>query len=137
VRRALVEAQAKAAGIPLWDVDLPSPCSNADYESILSETRKAAVQAGIEYVAFGDLSDIRAYREKQLEDSGLKPIFPVWGMSTRELARSMINSGLKAKLACVDCKCLSPEFVGREFDEQLLSDLRPEIDLCGENREFH
>jgi diphthamide synthase (EF-2-diphthine--ammonia ligase) len=61
VRRSLVEAQAKAAGIPLWDVDLPSPCSNADYESIMRETCKSAVQEGIEYVAFGDLflSDIR------------------------------------------------------------------------------
>src|ERR1700730_3075174 len=90
VRRSLVEAQAKAAGVPRWDVDLPRPCSNADYECIMKETCQAAAQAGIEYVAFGDLflSDIRAYREKQLEDSGLQPIFPVWGMATRELARS-------------------------------------------------
>jgi hypothetical protein len=35
VRRELVEAQAEVAGIPLWDVDLPSPCSNADYEIIM------------------------------------------------------------------------------------------------------
>jgi len=139
VRRALVEAQAKAAGVPLWDVDLPSPCSNADYESIMSETCKAAVQAGIEYVAFGDLflSDIRAYREKQLEGSKLQPIFPVWGIPTRELARSMLDSGLRAKLSCVDCKRLKPEFAGREFDEGLLSELPPEIDPCGENGEFH
>jgi diphthamide synthase (EF-2-diphthine--ammonia ligase) len=27
--------------------------------------------------------------------------------------------------------------VGREFDEQLLSDLPPRIDPCGENGEFH
>jgi len=27
--------------------------------------------------------------------------------------------------------------VGREFDEQLLSELPPEIDPCGENGEFH
>jgi uncharacterized protein (TIGR00290 family) len=138
-RHALAEAQAKTAGVPLWDVDLPSPCSNADYENIMRETCKVAVQAGIECVAFGDLflRDIRAYRERQLQDSGLKPIFPVWGMPTRELARSMIKSGLKAKLACVDCNCLSPDFVGRDFDEQLLSDLPPEIDPCGENGEFH
>jgi uncharacterized protein (TIGR00290 family) len=139
VRRALVEAQAKATGIPLWEVDLPSPCSNADYESIMSETCKSAVQRGIEYVAFGDLflRDVREYREKQLEGSGLKPIFPVWGVPTDELARSMINSGLKAKLTCVDCEALSAEFVGREFDEQLLSDLPPGVDGCGENGEFH
>ena len=32
VRRALVEAQAERAGLPLWSVELPSPCSNAEYE---------------------------------------------------------------------------------------------------------
>ncbi len=139
VRRSLVEAQAKAAGIPLWDVDLPWPCSNADYECIMTETCKAAVQAGIECIAFGDLflTDIRAYREKQGENSGLQPIFPVWDMPTRELARSMIKSGMRAKLTCVDPKLLAPEFVGREFDEQLLSEFPPDIDPCGENGEFH
>jgi uncharacterized protein (TIGR00290 family) len=139
VRRSLVEAQAKAAGIPLWDVDLPSPCSNADYESIIRETCKSAVRSGIECMAFGDLflTDIRAYREKQLEHSGLQPIFPVWGIPTRELALSMIKSGVRAKLTCIDSKVLAPEFVGKEFNEQLLSDLPPEIDPCGENGEFH
>ncbi len=139
VRRSLLEAQAKAAGVPLWDVDLPSSCSNADYESIMSETCKAAVQSGIEYIAFGDLflTDIRAYREKQLENSGLQPIFPVWGMPTRELALSMIKSGVRAKLTCIDSNVLAPEFVGREFNEQLLSDLPLETDPCGENGEFH
>ena len=134
-----VVAPAKAAGIPLWDVDLPWPCSNADYECIMKETCKTAVQKGIGYIAFGDLflTDIRAYREKQLEKSGLQPIFPVWGMPTRELALSMIKSGVRAKLTCIDSKLLAPEFVGREFNEQLLSDLPPEIDPCGENGEFH
>ena len=139
VRRRLVEAQAQAAGIPLWDVDLPWPCSNADYERIMKEKCKAAVESGIECVAFGDLflTDIRAYREKQLENSGLQPIFPVWGMPTRELACSMIKSGVRAKLTCVDPKLLAPEFVGREFDEQLLSEFPSDIDPCGENGEFH
>jgi len=54
VRRSLVEAQAKAAGVPLWDVDLPWPCSNADYECIMKKACESAVRAGIECVAFGD-----------------------------------------------------------------------------------
>ena len=139
VRRSLVEAQAMAAGIPLWDVDLPWPCSNDDYECIMKEACQEAVQAGIDHIAFGDLflTDIRTYREKQLEHSGLQAMFPVWGSPTRELARSMISSGVRAKLSCVDPKLLAPEFVGREFDEQLLSDLPPEVDPCGENGEFH
>jgi len=139
VRRTVVEAQAKAAGVRLWDVDLPSPCSNADYERIMGETCKAAVKAGIECIAFGDLflADIREYREEQLKGSSLQPIFPVWGIPTRELARSMINSGVRAKIACVDCKHLTADFAGREFDEKLLSDLPPEADPCGEYGEFH
>jgi uncharacterized protein (TIGR00290 family) len=139
VRRELVEAQAEEAGIPLWDVDLPSPCSNTDYETIMAKTCRAAVQTGIEYVAFGDLflRDIREYREKQLRGSGLTPIFPVWDIPTNELARTMIASGLKAKLTCVDSQSLSREFVGREFDEELLSDLPAQVDPCGENGEFH
>jgi len=139
VRRSLVEAQARATGIPLWGVDLPWPCSNADYELIMNETCKAAVQSGIECIAFGDLflTDIRVYREKQLEKSGLQPVFPVWGIPTRELAHLMIESGLRAKLTCIDPRFLAPEFAGREFDKQLLLDLPPEIDPCGENGEFH
>lgn len=105
----------------------------------MTEACRAAVRKGIQCVAFGDLflRDIREYRERQLEGSGLTPIFPVWSIPTHELARTMIASGLKAKLACVDAQSLSPEFVGREFDEQLLSDLPPQIDPCGENGEFH
>jgi len=106
----------------------------------MKETCKTAVQAGIEYIAFGNLflTDIRAYREKQLENSGLQPIFPVWGVPTRELARSMIKSGVRAKLTCVGPELLAAEFVGREFDEQqLLSEFQPDIDPCGENGEFH
>jgi diphthamide synthase (EF-2-diphthine--ammonia ligase) len=103
VRRSRVEEQAKATGIPLWDVDLPQPCSNNDYDCIMREACKTAVQSGIECIAFGDLflTEIRAYREKQLEDSGLRPIFPVWRMPTRELVRAMIKSGVRAKLTCV------------------------------------
>ena len=61
---------------------------------------------------FGDLflRDIRAYREKQLEGSGLQPIFPLWEMPTRALAEEMIASGLKAKLTCVDPKHLNKDF---------------------------
>jgi uncharacterized protein (TIGR00290 family) len=139
VRRALVQAQAAVAGIPLWEVDLPWPCSNEDYESAMLATCKKAVASGIEFVAFGDLflRDIREYREKQLRDTGLQPLFPVWEIPTRELAEEMIGSGLRAKLACIDTKQISADFAGREFDAQLLSDLPARADPCGENGEFH
>jgi len=97
------------------------------------------VNDGIECIAFGDLflTDIRAYREKQLADSGLEPIFPVWQLPTRELAADMLAAGLRAKITCVDPKVLSPDFAGRDFDSAFLRDLPPTTDPCGENGEFH
>jgi uncharacterized protein (TIGR00290 family) len=139
VRRVLVEKQATAAGLPLWAVPLPWPCSNEQYESLMAETCAKAVAEGIEGVAFGDLflEDVRAYREKQMKGTGLEPIFPVWGLPTRELAGEMIAAGVRAKLTCIDTKKLDPSFAGRDFDERLLVDLPKEVDPCGERGEFH
>jgi uncharacterized protein (TIGR00290 family) len=138
-RRALVEMQAAAAGLPLTAIPLPWPCSNAEYERIMREVCERAVRQGVTAIAFGDLflADIRAYRERQLQDTGLEPLFPLWQMPTPGLAREMIEAGLRARLVCVDPAKLAPEFVGREFDEQLLADLPPGADPCGENGEFH
>jgi uncharacterized protein (TIGR00290 family) len=139
VRRELVERQAAAAGLPLWSVPLPWPCSNEQYEALMARACAKAVAEGIEGVAFGDLflEDVRAYREKQMKGTGLEPIFPVWGLPTRALAEEMIAAGLRAKLTCVDTEKLDRSFAGREFDEELLSALPKEVDPCGERGEFH
>ncbi len=139
VRRELVELQAERAGLPLWEVALPWPCSNEQYEVLMAAACERAVNAGIDVVAFGDLylRDIRAYREKQLAGTGLDPMFPVWDIPTRHLADEMINAGVKAKITCVDPKQLDPAFVGRDFDSEFLRDLPEAVDPCGENGEFH
>ena len=139
VRRELLEAQAESLGIPLWAIPLPWPCTNDDYEQRMADACRRAVAEGFDTIAFGDLflRDIRAYREKQLADSGLTPIFPLWDIPTPRLAREMIAGGLRARLTCVDSKQLDPRFSGREFDEALLADLPPAVDPCGENGEFH
>ncbi|WP_020469972.1 Dph6-related ATP pyrophosphatase [Zavarzinella formosa] len=141
VRMELVEAQAAALGAPLWAVPLPWPCSNEVYEQRMRAVVARAVAEGIEAMVFGDLhlTEIRAYRERQLAGTGLTPIFPVWGTprDTSTLARTMIASGLRATIVCVDPRQLDPRFVGREFEESLLADLPPGVDPCGENGEFH
>lgn len=139
VRRELVELQADAAGLPLWTVPLPWPCSNEEYEARMREVCTRALGEGVEAIAFGDLflADIRAYRERQLAGTGLEPLFPVWQIPTRELAATMIAAGLRARITCVDPKALPREFAGREFDTAFLNDLPEGVDPCGENGEFH
>ena len=40
-------------------------------------------------------------------------------------------------ITCVDPRVLPASYAGRQFDLQLLDDLSPAIDPCGERGEFH
>ena len=139
VRRRLVDEQAKAAGIPLWTVPIPWPCTNDEYETRMRSAVEKAVAEGFTHVAFGDLflEDVRRYREERLLGTGLTPIFPIWGIPTDRLAREMIDGGLRAVLTCVNPAQLDASFAGRQFDRTLLDDLPPGVDPCGERGEFH
>ncbi|MBI1815993.1 MAG: adenine nucleotide alpha hydrolase [Deltaproteobacteria bacterium] len=139
VRRVLLEAQADAAGLPLWPVPIPSPCSNDEYEAAMTRVIRRARDDGIEAFAFGDLflADVRAYRERQLAGTGVAPLFPLWQRPTAALAREMLAGGLRAVLTCVDPQQLPAAFAGRSFDHALLADLPSAVDPCGENGEFH
>jgi uncharacterized protein (TIGR00290 family) len=141
VREELLRAQARAVGLPLVDVRIPSACTNAVYEACMTEALSRAAADGVDTVVFGDLylADIRAYREEKLSAIGFRAEFPLWKRDTAELAREMIASGLRAVLTCVDPRRVPRELAGREFDQRLLDELArlPGVDPCGENGEFH
>lgn len=139
VRSDVLRAQARAAGLPLITVSLPSPCSNEIYEARMSSVVQKAVADGFTHVAFGDLflEDIRRYREDRLAGTGLTPIFPLWGRPTSELSKDMIDGGLEAHLTCIDPRVMPRELAGRRYDATLLDDLPSGVDPCGERGEFH
>ena len=139
VRRALVEAQAERTELPLWAVELPWPCSNEEYEQRMRAVCERATADGINAIAFGDLflHDIRDYRVRQLQGSGLTPLFPVWQIPTEQLGPAMIAAGVRAKITCVDPSKLAKSFVGQDYDSHLLQALPAGVDPCGENGEFH
>jgi uncharacterized protein (TIGR00290 family) len=139
VRVELLQAQADALGLPWWQISIPSPCPNEVYERAMAETVGRAVVEGFTHMAFGDLflEDIRRYREEHLAGSGLTPIFPLFGIDTARLARTMIAGGLRARLTCVNPKVIDARFAGREFDAALLDELPASVDPCGERGEFH
>src|SRR5258705_13226050 len=98
VRLELLERQAEAVGLPLKIINLPSPCSNAQYETAMEKFVEESTQAGIECMAFGDLflQDIREYREARLPGTGITPLFPRWKMPPELLAREMVSVVLRA-----------------------------------------
>ncbi len=139
VRVEVLEAQAEALGLPLWQVPIPSPCPNDVYERAMAEVMARAVAEGFTHAAFGDLflRDIRRYREEKLAGSGITPLFPLFDADTAALACEMIGSGLRARITCLNPAVLDRSFAGREFDAALLRDLPATVDPCGERGEFH
>ncbi|HYT65874.1 MAG TPA: hypothetical protein VEL51_05625 [Vicinamibacterales bacterium] len=139
VREEVLRAQAAAAGLPLFTIPLPWPCTNEIYEQRLRGAVERAVADGFTHVAFGDLflEDVRKYREDRLEGTGLAPLFPLWGQPTPVLAREMMAGGLKARISTLDPRVMPRELIGAEFDESLLERLPATVDPCAERGEFH
>jgi len=141
VRRALLEAQATALQLPLTEIALEPRCSNTEYETAFLSAVETARSRHPELsaIAFGDLflADVRAYRERLLADTGLEPLFPLWGEPTAVLAERCCELGVAARLVCVDTTQLPARFAGRLFDRELLAELPAAVDPCGERGEFH
>ena len=141
VRRSLLEEQLDRLGLPLIEISLDPDCTNDAYESAFRRALQK-IEDGwpdVAHIAFGDLflADVRVYRERLLEGTGFTPLFPVWGIDTAELAGRFISEGFSARLVCVDTTQLDAAFAGRLYNRQLLADLPPEVDPCGERGEFH
>jgi len=141
IRRDLLHAQARAAGLPVIEAWIPQGCDNLRYESGFADAlqRAQARWPGLHDIAFGDLflADIKAYRDALCGRLGWTPHYPLFGSDTAQLARTMIDGGLRAQLCCVDTTQLDAAFAGRAFDAALLADLPPDVDPCGEHGEFH
>jgi uncharacterized protein (TIGR00290 family) len=141
VRRTLLRQQTQALGLPLEEVLISPRASNDEYETNMGAALAALRTRipGLGTVVFGDLflADIRAYRERMLARIGMRGLFPLWLRDTRALAHDFVRVGYRAVLVCVDAAQLDGAFAGREFDADLLHDLPPRVDPCGENGEFH
>jgi uncharacterized protein (TIGR00290 family) len=139
VRRSLLEAQAASVGLPLFVIPIPYPCPNEAYEAAMAEFVAQARSRGTTHFAFGDLflEDVRRYRVEKLAGTGVEPLFPLWGLPTRGLAREMVDQGLRAYLCCVDPKQAPREWAGQLFDRDFVDALPEGIDPCAERGEFH
>jgi uncharacterized protein (TIGR00290 family) len=139
VRRELLEAQAKALGIPLTTIELPEQPTMSEYESEMMKAIDRIKTGNIRHSIFGDifLEDLRIYREKKLETAGIECVFPIWKIDTAELMRQFLAAGFKAIIVCINEKFLDKSFCGRIIDEAFCNDLPPGVDICGENGEFH
>ena len=139
VRSELLIQQAKSIGLPLYIMEIPEMPSMEDYEKVMQETLTKFKEKGVTHSIFGDifLEDLRKYREDKLAEMQLEAIFPLWKIPTKDLIQEFLDLGFKTIVVCVNERNLDKSFVGRIIDAQFIADLPADVDVCGENGEFH
>lgn len=139
VRVELLEQQAESIGIPLEIMQIPEMPTMEVYEDVMEKTLEKLKEKGITHSVFGDifLEDLRQYREDKLATIGFEGVFPIWKIPTQDLIQEFISLGFKTIVVCVNERYLDKSFVGRIIDQQFIDDLPENVDVCGENGEFH
>jgi len=139
IHESLLDAQALSLGLPLEKLYLPASGDNLAYENvILKYLEKLEVQE-VRHVAYGDilLEDLKKYREEKLAEKGFLGVFPLWNKDTFALSREFIHRGFRTKICAEDVDKIDEHWIGRDFTLEFLQRLKPGIDPCGENGEFH
>ena len=139
VKEELLDAQAKSIGIPLRKMFLPENASMSTYDALYKKTLNELKDDGFKNAYFGDiyLEDLRKYREDKLAEVGFNAIFPLWGIPTEKISNDFFQLGFETKIVAVNGQVLGKSFVGRDYTKEFIKDLPSEIDVCGENGEFH
>ena len=139
VRVELLDQQAKRLNLPLVKMEIPEMPTMEDYEKVMNNTLNSLKDKGITHSIFGDifLEDLRVYRENKLKEIGFEGVFPLWKIDTTKLINEFIDLGFKTIVTCVNEQYLDKSFVGRIIDKQFINDLPENVDVCGENGEFH
>lgn len=133
----ILEQQAHSIGIPLHKVLISKDLKN--YEVSMKETVMYFKEQGVSCFAFGDifLADIKAYREQKLNPMGIEILEPLWNMTSEEVIRDFLASGIKTKLIVTQADKLSAAYIGKNLDAELIASFPENVDLCGENGEYH
>jgi uncharacterized protein (TIGR00290 family) len=137
VRVELLIKQAESIGIPLCQVRLPEMPGMKEYDAIMRQTMDHFRAEGITHAIFGDifLQDLRDYRNARLAEAGLTGIYPLWNRNTTELINEFLELGFGTVIACTQERL--ERIAGKEITKELILSLPDDIDVCGENGEFH
>ena len=137
VRTELLIKQAESIGIPLYQVRLPEMPGMKEYDDIMRETMQHFRSEGITHAIFGDifLQDLKDYRDARLAEAGMTGIYPLWQRNTQELIDEFLDLGFGTVIACTQERL--ERIVGKEITTELIQSLPDDVDVCGENGEFH
>ena len=137
VRTELLIKQAESIGIPLYQIRLPEMPDMETYDTTMRKHLEHFRNEGITHSIFGDifLEDLKKYRDERLAEVGMTGIYPLWKRATHELIDEFFSLGFRTVIICTQERL--ERIVGKEITPELILALPDDVDVCGENGEFH
>lgn len=133
----ILSKQADSIGIPLKTVLFAKDLKN--YDEKMREVVEYYKNQGVTHFIFGDifLADVKSYRENKLNLLGIEVVEPLWNKTPDEIINDFLKSGIKAKIIVTQADKLNETFVGKELDKNTVLSFPNDVDVCGENGEYH
>lgn len=134
----IIRAQMEQIGLPIYEIWIQETGANGYASAMENALQELKKQYQIEGVAFGDLflEEVRNYRIKNMESTGLDCIFPIWKTPTEKVAHEIFTNGFQTKICCVTKPQVNEKWLGEDYTSAFVSS-NEKIDPCGENGEFH
>lgn len=133
---ALLESIADSLGLKVYY----GKSDGYDYSEIFESCLKQAAKDGAEACVFGDIDieDHKEWDEERCKNAGLSAVLPLWNESREALVRETVDTGYKCIIKCLHTEQLPESFLGKVLSEEVLKEMSEyDIDLCGENGEYH
>lgn len=139
IKEELIERQALSLKIPLRKLYLNASDDHSNYERLMRDYYKSLKADGIKHVLFGDifLQDLKDYRDNMMNDAGLTGIYPLWHLKTTDVLNEFLIKGFKTLICAANKQFFSKQALGMTIEPDFQSQIKPSVDPCGENGEFH
>jgi len=134
--RKLLALQAQAMGLPI----LQQKVTWETYEAGFKDALEKLKLEGITGLVTGDiyLQEHKDWIDRVCGEVGVKALLPLWEIDSPTLLTDFIEAGFEAIIVSVKAKFFGKEWLGRQLDKKLASELgQLAIDVCGEAGEFH
>ena len=133
----ILSKQAESIGIPLYTMYFSKDLKNYDEKMLEAVTHFKTL--GVTNFIFGDLmaSGLKSYRESKLNPLGIEVIEPLWDKSSEDIMKEFLASGIKTKIIVTQAGKLDKSYIGKSLDDNLISTFPKDIDICGEQGEYH
>ena len=136
LRKEIIEAQSKALEIPIVYGNASWEDYETEFKRVMKNLRKMSIEGGV----FGDidLQEHRNWVERVCGEVGLKAFEPLWNQKYETLLNSFIQSGFEAIVVSAKADLINKNWIGHPLNWEFIEYLkRQNIDLCGEDGEYH